>query len=161
MTFAKNIGIAALLAVSSVSQASGQEDRGEYLVRIMDCTGCHTPGALLGQPEMDKALSGGNVGFQIPGLGVFYPPNLTSHATGAGSWTEEQIIAAVTEGKRPDGRQLVPIMPYHAYAALTAEDAHALARYLKSTAPIDNKVPGPIGPNEKPPLPYMTVQMPQ
>ena len=155
---------AALVAAALAASAQGafaQDNRGEYLVRIMDCSGCHTPGALLGAPEMDKALSGGNVGFEIPGLGIFYPPNLTSDATGAGSWSEDEIIAAVTKGTRPDGRQLAPAMPWHAYSALTEEDARALASHLKSTAPIENTVPAPVGPGEKAPLPYLAVNMPQ
>jgi len=145
--------------ISSASQA--QEDRGEYLARIMDCGGCHTPGYLKGQPDMARYLGGSDVGFEIPGLGIFYPPNLTSDPTGAGSWTEAQIIAAVRTGVTPEGRQLAPIMPYHMYAALTDEDASALARFLQSTKPVSHEVPNPVGPNEKPPLPYMTIKEPE
>ena len=105
------------------SAGQAQEDRGEYLARIMDCGGCHTPGYLKGKPDMARYLGGSDVGFEIPGLGIFYPPNLTSDPTGAGSWTEAQIIAAVRTGVTPEGRQLAPIMPYHMYAALTDEDA--------------------------------------
>jgi len=47
--------------LSSASQA--QEDRGEYLARIMDCGGCHTPGYLKGQPDMARYLGGSDVGF--------------------------------------------------------------------------------------------------
>jgi mono/diheme cytochrome c family protein len=54
-----------------------QEDRGAYLVRIMDCSGCHTPGALKGQADESRYLGGADAGFEIPGLGIFYPPNLT------------------------------------------------------------------------------------
>jgi hypothetical protein len=116
---------------------------------------------MMGKPDTSRNLGGGDVGFELPGLGIFYPPNLTSHETGAGSWSEEEIIAAVTKGVRPDGRQLAPIMPYHAYSALTDEDARALARYLKSTAPVDNDVPGPVGAGEKAPLSYLTIKMPE
>ncbi|MEX2297248.1 MAG: cytochrome c, partial [Dongiaceae bacterium] len=28
--------------------------RGEYLANIMDCTGCHTPGALAGKPDLGR-----------------------------------------------------------------------------------------------------------
>ena len=159
------IAVRALVAagvVSVISSASqAQEDRGEYLARIMDCGGCHTPGYLKGQPDMARYLGGSDVGFEIPGLGIFYPPNLTSDPTGAGSWTEAQIIAAVRTGVTPEGRQLAPIMPYHMYAALTDEDASALARFLQSTMPVSHEVPDPVGPNEKPPLPYMTTKEPE
>jgi hypothetical protein len=111
---------------------------------------------------MQRPLAGSEVGFQIPGLGIFYPPNLTPDPeTGLGKWREDDIIKAVRTGVRPDGRQLVPIMPYHSYSKLTDADAKAVASYLKSLKPVHNKVPGPIGPNEKPTAAYLSVVMPQ
>ncbi len=113
--------------------AQTQTQRGEYLVTIMDCTGCHTPGTFLGKPDMQRPLAGSEVGFQIPGLGIFYPPNLTPDPeTGLGKWSEADIIKAVRTGVRPDGRQLAPVMPYHSYGKLTDADAKALVSYLKS-----------------------------
>ena len=41
-------------------------------------------------------------------------------------------------------------MPWRAFAKLTRGDANAIAAYLKSLAPITNRVPGPFGPGEKP-----------
>jgi len=150
-----------LLSVPSAF-AQSQTQRGEYLVTIMDCTGCHTPGTFLGKPDGQRPLAGSEVGFQIPGLGIFYPPNLTPDPeTGLGKWSEADIIKAVRTGVRPDGRQLVPIMPYHSYGKLTDADAQALAGYLKSLKPVGNQVPGPVGPNEKPSAPYLTVVIPQ
>lgn len=152
------LAAAAVLCGTATAQAA--EERGEYLARIMDCGGCHTPGYLMGKPDTARYLGGSDVGFQIPGLGIFYPPNLTNDSTGLADWSEEDIVKAVRTGVRPDGRQLAPIMPYHQYAALTDDDALALARYLKSTNPVSNKVPDPVASDAKPPLPYMTVVMP-
>ena len=143
------------------STGNAQEDRGKYLAQIMDCGGCHTPGYLVGKPDMTRYLGGSEVGFEIPGLGIFYPPNLTNDETGLAEWTEEQIVTAVRTGVRPDGRQLAPIMPYHQYSVLTDEDASALVRFLKSTPAVSNKVPDPVGPGQKAPQPYMTVRMPE
>jgi mono/diheme cytochrome c family protein len=155
------VAASVLMSGSSVF-AQTQMQRGEYLVTIMDCTGCHTPGTFLGKPDMDRPLAGSEVGFQIPGLGIFYPPNLTPDPeTGLGKWSEADIIKAVRTGVRPDGRQLTPVMPYHSYSKLTDADAKALVSYLKSMKPVKNPVPGPIGPNEKPPAAYLTVVMPQ
>lgn len=149
------------LSVSPVF-AQSQTQRGEYLVTIMDCNGCHTPGTFLGKPDMERPLAGSEVGFQIPGLGIFHPPNLTPDPeTGLGQWSDTDIIKAVRTGVRPDGRQLVPIMPYHSYSKLTDADAQALASYLKSLKPVRNQVPGPVGANEKPLAPYLSPVMPQ
>lgn len=143
------------------AHANDTIERGKYLAAIMDCTGCHTRGALVGKPEAAFALAGSNIGFEIPGLGYFYPPNITpDNETGIGTWSEAQIIDAVRKGVRPDGRQLV-IMPSQSYAALNDEDARALAAYLKSIAPIKAPSPPMTAHSEKAPAPYLTVKMPQ
>ncbi len=64
-------------------------------------------------------------------------------------------------GVRPDGRQLAPVMPWHAYGNMTDQDAQALASYIKAMKPMKNKVPPLSGPTEKAPGPYMTVVVPQ
>ncbi|HTN95380.1 MAG TPA: c-type cytochrome [Nordella sp.] len=129
----------------------GQLARGKYLVGISGCNDCHTPGYFLGKPDMARFLAGSEVGFEIPGLGVFHGPNLTSDPeTGLGAWSQEDVVKAITTGQRPDGRILAPVMPWHAFASLKPEDAQAIAAFVKSLPPVKNKVPGPFGPNEKP-----------
>jgi len=151
-----------LLAVLTLAHAQDRVKRGEYLATIMDCTGCHTPGALIGKPDQARALAGSDVGFAIPDLGIFYPPNLTSdRETGLGTWTEADIVKAVRTGVTPSGRTLVPVMPYHSYAKLTDADAQALAAYLKRLKPIRNQVPAIAGPQEKPQAPYLTLVVPK
>jgi mono/diheme cytochrome c family protein len=160
--FAAGSVIAALLSGTGEVFAAGDTGRGEYLAVIMDCSGCHTPGALIGQPDMTRPLAGSDVGFEIPGLGIFYPPNLTSDPeAGLGTWSETDIVKAVRTGVRPDGRQLAPVMPYHSYGRLTDEDAGALAAYIKSLKPVDHRVPAIVGPSEKPKAPYLTVAVPK
>lgn len=140
---------------------AGPNARGEYLARIMDCGGCHTGGALAGRPDPRLDLAGSQIGFAIPDLGVFYPPNLTpDRATGLGGWSEADIVRAVRTGVRPDGRILAPAMPWPAYAALTDADALALARYLRGLAPVRNATPRMAGAGETPPAPYLTLAIP-
>ena len=38
------------------------------------CNDCHTPGYFFGQPDMTRFLGGSEVGFEMPGLGVFHGP---------------------------------------------------------------------------------------
>ena len=71
------------------------------------------------------------------------------------------IVRAVRTGRRPDGRELAPIMPWRSYAALTDADARDLAAYLKTLPPSPAKVPGPVGPSETAPAPYLTVVVPK
>jgi len=159
------LAVCATLALSACGQGHKDGDkvaRGKYLVDIISCKDCHTPGGLMGKPNMDKLLGGSDIGFFEPGSGYFYGPNLTpDNETGLGKWSEDEIVAALRTGKRPDGRVLSPIMPWMAFATMTDTDAHAIAVYLKSLAPISNKVPGPFGANETPTAPYETIVMPQ
>jgi mono/diheme cytochrome c family protein len=145
------VGPALLGSPGPATAQDAQVRRGQYLVTLGGCNDCHTPGYFFGKPDMNRFLGGSEVGFEIPGLGVFHGPNLTpDQETGLGTWSTEQIAAAITKGQRPDGRELAPIMPWHAFANLTAQDARAIAIYLKSLKPVKNKVPGPFGPSETP-----------
>ncbi|PWK75445.1 cytochrome c [Aminobacter sp. AP02] len=152
--FRTSVGLAFLALATSASSApiadSAQVARGEYLVTISGCNDCHTPGYFFGRPDEKKFLGGSDVGFEIPGLGVFVGRNITpDKETGIGSWTAKQIVAAIQTGQRPDGRELAPIMPWHAFAQLTPEDAEAIAVFLQNVKPVSNAVPGPFKPGEK------------
>lgn len=145
--------LGAALATLPLDHVAAQSpaQRGKYLVALGGCQDCHTPGHFLGKRDETRTLAGSEVGFEIPGLGVFHGPNLTpDKETGLGGWTSEQIATAITKGVRPDGRILAPIMPWRDFASLTKGDALAIAAYLKSLPPVSNRVPGPFGANEKP-----------
>jgi hypothetical protein len=52
----------------------------------MDCSGCHTDGALIGQPDPALHLAGSGIGFEVAGLRILYLPNLTpDRETGLGA----------------------------------------------------------------------------
>src|SRR3984885_3136597 len=125
--FATTLGVALTASVSFAFQASAddaQVARGRFLVTIAGCSDCHTPG-------------------------VFGGENLTpDKETGLGSWTDEQIIAAIRTGKTPEGRELSPVMPYPALSHLSDVDAQAVVAFLKSLPPVSNKVKN-FGPDDK------------
>ncbi len=144
--------VASIIALSAFAAMAddSQIARGKYLVTIGGCNDCHTPGYFLGKPDMSRFLGGSDVGFEIPGQGVYVGSNITpDKKTGIGSWTREQIVKAIQAGERPDGRILAPIMPWHAFATLTADDAMAIATFLQSLNPVSNQIPGPFKPGEK------------
>jgi mono/diheme cytochrome c family protein len=151
-----------IVASTTVLAQSASVERGRYLVTLGGCNDCHTPGYFFGKPDMTRFLGGSEVGFEVPGLGVFHGPNLTpDHDTGLGAWSAADIATAITTGRRPDGRILAPIMPWHAFASLTGEDVRAIVSYLKSLPPVQNKVPGPFGPAEQPSSFVMKIVAPQ
>lgn len=115
--------------------------RGEYLVRAMTCSLCHTNFREDGSYRDDLYLAGG-VKIHIPGYGTIYSRNLTSDPeTGLGNWSEQEIVESLIRGKTPD-RQLDAFgMPWPLFHSLEEEDAKAIAAYLKSLKPIRNQIP--------------------
>ncbi len=141
--------LAVVLAVPVGGRAATDDQlaRGKYLVEVIGCNDCHTPGYFIGKPDMTRFLGGSDTGFEIPGMGVFVGPNLTpDEETGLGAWSEEAIVTALQTGVDPDGRELAPIMPWRNFASLTTEDATAIAAFLKSLPPVHHAVPEPAAP---------------
>lgn len=134
--------------------------RGEYLARIMDCAGCHMPRGSDGIPLLEAGLSGGTVGFEIPGMGVFWAPNLTPSPSGLGGWSDLEIATAITGGLRPDGRSLAPAMPWPAYATMSAGDVDAIVAYLKSLPAVDAPRLDPVADPARANAPFYRVVSP-
>ena len=67
--------------------------------------------------------------------------NLTSHATGMGDWSYDQFVAAMREGRRPDGTGLLEPMTFlQPYARrMTDVEMEALWRYLQSLPPVSSE----------------------
>jgi mono/diheme cytochrome c family protein len=156
MRTSAGIALAAVAAVAAAAtllpkaHAESPVERGQYLAVVAGCNDCHTPGFFLGKPDTAKYLGGSDVGFEIPGLGVFPGRNITpDKETGIGNWTDEEIATALTTGKRPDGRQLAPIMPYPSFIHMTKEDVAAIIAFLHSIPAVKNEVAGPFKPGEK------------
>ena len=75
-------------------------------------TDCHTPGYFFGKPDLSHFLGGSEVGFEIPAYcGIPRPESHVGPRHGLGKWSAEEIVTAITTGRRPDGRVLAPIMP--------------------------------------------------
>ncbi|MBI5836955.1 MAG: cytochrome c [Candidatus Eisenbacteria bacterium] len=143
--------VAVIVAVAPAKDAASPTlvKRGAYLVRFAGCGDCHTPGTFYGAPDMKRALSGSEIGWQGP-WGVSYARNLTPDAaTGLGKWSEADIVRAIRTGIRPDGRLLNPPMPWQGFAGLSDEDAMSIAAYLKSLPAVHHKVPDGVPPGTK------------
>jgi mono/diheme cytochrome c family protein len=124
--------------------------RGRYLTVVAGCNDCHTPGYLYGVPDTTRLLSGSELGWKGP-WGVSYARNLTPDPqTGIGAWSETDIVTAIRTGRRPDGRMLMPPMPWTDFASLTDDDAVSIAKYLKSIPPVPHKMPDILGPDATP-----------
>ena len=155
------VTLAAVLAFAGLARAETPVERGQYLVTIAGCSDCHTPGALLGQPDVKRRFAGSDTGFGDLASGVVVGQNLTSDPeTGIGKWTTEQIVTSFTKGVTPQGRKLSEVMPWPALSKLTPDDARDIALYLQSLPPVKNAVPGPTKPGETPAVAYVSVVIP-
>ena len=130
---------AALLAAApalSLAADDAQIERGRYLATAGDCVACHTaPGG--------KSMAGG-LALASP-LGSIYSTNITPSKThGIGNYTLEQFTAALRHGKRADGANLYPAMPYTAYAKTTDEDIAALYAYFMQGVPAVDDAPAHV-----------------
>jgi mono/diheme cytochrome c family protein len=155
------LAVGATTALAQTAPSEAELKRGAYLAMIMDCHGCHADRGPDGKILAGRDYAGSKVGFQFPGFGYVWPPNLTGdRETGLGRWSEQQIVRALRTGQSRSGRMLAPIMPWEAYAKLTDEDAFTLARYLKTLPAVSHKVPDPVAPDGKPTAPYRTMVVP-
>jgi mono/diheme cytochrome c family protein len=110
---------------------AGDPAAGAYIATQVGC-GCHMNRDL-------GALAGGNE-FEVP-TGVVYASNITSDPeTGIGSWSAEEIVAALRTGAEPDGGQLHPVMPYMRLSALSDKEANDMAAWLLSLEPVSNVI---------------------
>ena len=129
-----------LLAAVSPGSAESQLGRGAYLVNVVGaCGNCHSPVDANGSRN-GPALSGGPA-LLSPAFEA-YAPNITSDPkTGIGTWSEDQIVVALREGRAPDGHVLRPPMPIPLYRSMSDGDAHAIAAYLKTLPPTEHETP--------------------
>jgi mono/diheme cytochrome c family protein len=148
---------------------------GEHLVIIGGCHDCHTPKKMSAMgPVLDTALWLSGHPAAMPAIdidrseveskglavamdltewvgpwGVSYTANLTPDPTGIGTWSEEQFIYCLRNGKYKgmEGlRTLLPPMPWQMIGQMTDNELKAVFAYLKSIKPINNLVPAPLAP---------------
>ena len=130
------------IAQTTSAQAETLLERGTYLMRsIVACGNCHTPQGPDG-PIAGMELAGWAPFFVERDVFIANSANLTPDAeTGIGSWTDEQIITAIREGRRPDGTIIGPPMPIGLYRGISDRDAQAIVAYLRQLPPVKNDIP--------------------
>ncbi|MEZ4618504.1 MAG: c-type cytochrome [Caldilineaceae bacterium] len=112
--------------------------RGEELVTITNCGGCHTPKNEDGSAMEGMLLAGAPLRDE-------FAHNITpDEATGIGSWSEEEIASFLQTGVEPSGETIEGAMGQQItrrFSTLTDTDAAAIAAYLKSIPAVENAAP--------------------
>lgn len=97
---------------------------GQYLVSG-GCAGCHGPN-----------LSGG----QIQGAPPDWPQSSNLTPTGLAAYDYAAFVKVLTEGVRPDGTKLHPVMPVQATKLMTPVEMTAIWKYLGTVAAAETGV---------------------
>ena len=93
---------------------------GAFLAR--SCTGCH-----------GEQLSGGKIPGAPPEMAI--PANITPHASGIAAWSFADFENLLASGKRPDGRELNPMMPIEMLNNMNGTEKRAMWEYLRTLPP--------------------------
>jgi mono/diheme cytochrome c family protein len=143
-------GIVGLTTGAVRAADEAQVERGKYLVTIGICAACHTPRDANGERNWTMRLAGGRAG-------SLNAPNLTPDPeTGLGNWTDNQIVDAIRNGKRPDGSVVRPPMGVFFYQELSDRDVKSIVAYLRSLPPVKNRVERLTSSNFLPSLPHVS-----
>ena len=116
--------------------------RGKYLNdHVVGCTTCHTrrDWTKFSGPIKEELLGAGGESFNLGPAGMVYSKNITP--AGIGSWTDGELLRAVTQGVSKDGTPLFPLMPYPHYGAMSEDDVHAVLAYIRTLTAIDGTAP--------------------
>jgi mono/diheme cytochrome c family protein len=119
---------AVLLATSSATNAAGDPEHGRAIFALAAGCGCHTP------TNGPVGAGGGEV---TTPFGTFYGTNITPDPdTGIGRWSDDEIRAAIRDGRARDKGAEAPVMPYYYYAGMADADVTDLIAYLRTLPPV-------------------------
>lgn len=122
------------LTATDIPQHQPDVANGERLYHAAGCISCHQPSPDLANVE--KTVPAGGAPFHTP-AGTLYPINLTPDPdTGIGKWSDLDFLNAVQRGISPEGRHLIPALPYTSYVHMKPGDVLDILAYLKTLPPV-------------------------
>ena len=125
---------------TDIPAKSAEWNRGAYLVEAMGhCTECHTPRKALGVLDQDRAFAGVQ---KMTGVGAV--PNITpDRKTGIGRWSVDDLVyyfeTGTTLSGDSSGGKMASVID-NSLSLLPGSDRKAIAVYLLSQEPIENRV---------------------
>ncbi len=142
--------------LTSTSQDMAKQDsldkviaKGKYLaLHVAACLHCHSHRDFTkyAGPEIPGTEGEGGLKFDTSELskmpGTVYSANITpDSATGIGTWTDKEILRAMTQGINRNGDTLFPLMPYYDFNRLPKNDLLSIIAYIRTLKPIKNQIP--------------------
>ncbi len=132
---------------SNTDSVNAVLERGKYLATsVAACVDCHSKRDFTkySGPVVPGSEGGGGLAFPEKwGLpGTLYGKNITPDPeTGIGTWTDEEVLRAMTQGISKNGDTLFPLMPYTNFNRMAKQDLLSIIAYIRTLKPIKNKVP--------------------
>lgn len=135
-----NVGEAPKLTIEKTAQ---RIERGKYLAdHVTLCLNCHSERdwTKFAGPIVDGTLGRGGEEFNrtLGFPGVYYASNITP--AGISRYTDGELFRVITTGVTKEGKAIFPVMPYSHYGKMDPEDINCIIAYLRTLAPIQNKV---------------------
>ena len=116
--------------------------RGEYLTNhVVGCVMCHSQRdyTKFSGPFKPETRGAGGQKFDLGPAGAVYSKNITPAAIG--SWSDGELLRAVTQGVSKDGTPLFPVMPYPHFGNMSEDDVHAVLAYIRTLKAIESPAP--------------------
>jgi len=119
-------------------------ERGKYLANnVAVCMDCHSQRdySLYAGPIKAETFGAGGEKFgeEIGFPGSIYSKNITAFKLG--TWTDGEIVRAITTGVSKNDNALFPLMPYHNYGRMDKEDIYSIVAYIRTLPAKANEVP--------------------
>ena len=128
-------------AILQVPRTPERIARGQYLSRhVVGCTDCHgeRDWTKYSAPQVREREGHGGMAFRLD-IGTLYAPNITP--VRLGTWTDGEVLRAMTSGVSKDGSPLFPLMPYDAYRQMSREDAESVIAFIRTLPAVARDVP--------------------
>jgi mono/diheme cytochrome c family protein len=128
-------------ATGEVPRTPERIARGAYLSRhVAGCTDCHgeRDWTKYSAPQVRDREGQGGMAFALD-IGTLYAPNITP--VRLGTWTDGEVLRAMTSGVTKDGAPLFPFMPYEAFRQMSREDAESVVAFIRTLPAVARDVP--------------------
>jgi mono/diheme cytochrome c family protein len=127
-----------------IERTPARIERGKYLANhVTVCMDCHSTRdwSRYAGPMKAGGFGGGGEAFtQEMGFpGKFFAPNITPYALG--SWTDGEILRAITTGVNKNGKALFPVMAYHRFGQMDKEDVYSIIAYIRELPLVKKDIP--------------------
>ena len=113
---------------------------------VTDCGYCHTPLCSSGAGDETLHLAGRPCAMgpgPVPDdrLGCLQSRNLAHPETGLAELTDDEVLALLLDGERPEIEFLHGLMPFWIFGSMADDDARAVVAYLRTLPGIDREIP--------------------